>query len=395
MALLNNANGARGSFWGAACETAPGTVNKWHVMPLNVPCHATDTCSHRILPGAQVPNMILPGVQFPLVHAVHRKSDDTTLLSPYDGVSFQNYTAFLPSNMPFQKPGLVAYHGRDLLRVDILPVTLPANSVQATIQIFDTDANRIPSATKAPIFSAKVHLSPPCALKGDRFGLEGALNDGLFCFWCQVPGTSQSVVYSLSWPDMAIPYTLNLVTKLNNTLQSKQGPFQSFVLAPDYPDYNIRPQPWWFPWALLLRDGRIHALTDGYQSTEWIDAGKPLTIDVPGFSGSPKWTTDLPRQPPPSPGEQQSGSGDAGSDRGGSSSSGFGILSYGIGFGIFGLVLIAVIVGVIYARRRSNAKQAAAAADTADAGAPPTQQQTRPASVMSDETLPPYSEYPL
>ncbi|KAF9157503.1 hypothetical protein DFQ26_008668 [Actinomortierella ambigua] len=327
MALLKNTVDGRNSsqpsrFWGATSDIVTsgksGAVLDWDVMSLPFRCEASDTCSHQILPGYR-PSF---------VHAVHQKSNDTTWLSTYDGGTFPKYTSFSATDMPFKRDGLVAYHDRDLVRVEL---DLATDGTAPTL-------TREPDSNRNAIYLYK-------------------------------PGMSES------------HHSLLLVTKFNVS----GAPFQTFLSIPAGPgDLSTLPSsPWWFSWAILIRNNSIYSLGSASSpTTAWSGTGGSLTIKAAGFAyghkevhslsmsnnastREPNFIYALKRRP----------------------------MEAAFFFGFIVIILILAIIALVrYFRRRG--KPALESPPSFEEAINDATQQQRPASITSCDSLPQYTERP-
>ncbi|KAG0263013.1 hypothetical protein DFQ27_002008 [Actinomortierella ambigua] len=378
-------------FWGASCETSyvydAGPRTKWKVLPLSLPCTVTDSCIHRILPGDMSS----------LTHAVHRKSDDTTFLSKYDGKTFGGYVTIPAMEIPFKGQGLVAIVGIQLTRVDL--VSVAPNSTRATIEQFDDLYT--PSPNSAPDITTSFDLSSACGLSGNRLGRELGFNGVYFYFWCQ--GQSSHAIYYFTRPLMANSSpTLFPPTKVSHSRFTDAG-FLTFLPAPPIRNENDMSIDggFQFPWALFLHnDGRLYALNrsnwptnaNTTSITAWVDDGRPIAINVDNLlKPIPSWprpSTDI-LNPRPS---TDISNGESDNDA--------------VGNNIIGPIAAIAIVAVVISfyihtrkvkRKRESQSQSPPMIEVAVNGTQQPQQQhqqQRPPSMTSCYSLPPYTERP-
>ncbi|KAG0249329.1 hypothetical protein DFQ27_000210 [Actinomortierella ambigua] len=382
MALLKNTVDGRNSsqpswFWGATSDIVTSgksdAVLDWDVMSLPFRCEASDTCSHQILPGYR-PSF---------VHAVHQKSNDTTWLSTYDGGTFPKYTSFSATDMPFKRDGLVAYHDRDLVRVELdlaTDVTAPILT-RVSIQKFLTNHTGIPSATRSSWTDSEVGLSSACVVPEARFGRHVGVDDDILYIWCQEPDSNRNAIY-LYKPGMSESHhSLLLVTKFNVS----GAPFQTFLPIPAGPgDLSTLPSsPWWFSWAILIRNNSIYSLGSASSpTTAWSGTGGSLTIKAAGFTyghkevhslsmsnnastREPNFIYALKRRP----------------------------MEAAFFFGFIVIIFILAIIALVrYFRRRG--KPALESPPSFEEAINDATQQQRPASITSCDSLPQYTERP-
>ncbi|KAG0249328.1 hypothetical protein DFQ27_000209 [Actinomortierella ambigua] len=291
MALLKNTVDGRNSsqpswFWGATTDIATfGNSDlgfEWDVMSLPFRCEASDTCSHQILPGYR-PSF---------VHAVHQKSNDTTWLSTYDDKTFQNYTSFSATDMPFDRDGLVAYHKGDLIRMVLDPITngTAPMSTRVSIQKFLTNHTGIPLAKTSPWTGSEVELPSACVVPGNRLGRQIGVDGDFVYIWCQDPvgdsmGKHEYNIYVYKEPGMSEGHDLLPVTKFN----AFGAFFQTFLPFPMDPGAlsTLPSSPWWFPSAILIRDGLVYSLNSARSPETYLTQPSPVEIDAIGFTYDP------------------------------------------------------------------------------------------------------------
>ncbi|KAF9157501.1 hypothetical protein DFQ26_008666 [Actinomortierella ambigua] len=391
MAHLSNPSSGRNSseaspFWGASCETlhaqGAGSKAKWQVLPLSLPCTVTDSCIHRILPGHM----------HSFTHAVHRKSDDTTFLSKYNGKTFESYVRIPAMEIPFKGKGLVAMVDYQLTRVDLLSVA--PNSTRATIEQFDNPYT--PSTNSAPDITTSFDLSSACGLSGDRFGRELGFNGDYFYFWCQEQ--SSHAIYYFTRPFMANSRPMLFPpTKFAHSRFTDAG-FLTFLPAPPIRNDMSIDGGFRFPWALFLHnDGRLYALNrsnwptnaNTTSITAWVDDGKPIAINVDNLlKPTPSWPRPSTDNLHPGP-STATPNGESNNDA--------------VGNNIIGPIAAIAIVTVVISfyihsrkikRQRESQSQSPPMTEVAVNGTQPPPQQQRPPSMTSCYSLPPYTERP-